>query len=149
MRRRLAAAFIAVALLAFAAVVTWWARFPRDCRDLGSLDQYTMGSVSRVDCFPGYVVRRPEATYVLLAFSPHLEGETVSWANARQAFVSPSHGEMFDASGVLINGPAYRDMWRCPIAVEGNRLIIEHGTSAEEIVEVCMSTPSEHTYGSP
>lgn len=129
--------------------MTWWTRSPRDCRDLGSLDQYPMGSVSRVDCFPGFVVRRPEATYVLLAFSPHLEGETVTWDDARQAFVSSSHGEMFDASGVLISGPAYRDMWQCPIAVEGNRLMIEPGASADAIVEVCLSTPSEHVYGNP
>ena len=80
--------------------------------------------MSRVECFPAYVVMSREGVVVLLAESPHLAGEQLVWDDSREVFRSRAHGETFDMTGTLISGPAYRDMWQCPTAIEGGHVMV-------------------------
>ena len=95
-RRPLAYFASAVTLILVFALVVWWSRGSHACRDLGNASDYAMPSVSRIECFPAYVVAAPGLLRVLLAESPHLAGETLTWDDQRQVFRSRAHGETFD-----------------------------------------------------
>lgn len=140
-RRPLAYFASAVTLILVFALVVWWSRGSHACRDLGNASDYAMPSVSRIECFPAYVVAAPGLLRVLLAESPHLAGETLTWDDQRQVFRSRAHGERFDLTGALVSGPAFRDMWTCPTAVEGGHLMVGSSSdvSADDLIAACKA----------
>jgi hypothetical protein len=111
-----------------------------DCRDLGELDEFGLGTVSEVSCVDAYVVNVTGDPVVFLAESPHLENEPIRW-DGKQKLFRALHDETFDVTGAVKTGPSPRPLWKCPTEVEDNRLKITSPQEDEQSVEAyCRSS---------
>jgi nitrite reductase/ring-hydroxylating ferredoxin subunit len=54
----------------------------------------------------------------------HLANEQLWWCPAEEVFVSPFHGELFDAEGHLLAGPAVRDLDRVAVTVTTTGVVV-------------------------
>jgi hypothetical protein len=149
---RLVLAAVAVGLLAGCSFLP---SDPTACAFLGHPGTFAPETVTRARCAPVYVVNHEGGLTVFLARTPHLDGETLQWQTSGGESVNPSpgavlstdgtfwsfaHGERYDLSGVGIEGPVSRPLWRCPTETRGNQLWIANAmdASADEIVAICQ-----------
>lgn len=66
---------------------------------------------------PVFVAMRGDAVTVFRAHAQHLDGEELWWCPQEEVFVSPAHGDLFDADGRLWDGPAARGLDRFDVEV--------------------------------
>jgi Rieske Fe-S protein len=123
------------------ALVVWLIRSQSDsCRELGQVDSFPPNSVSFEPCIPAFVVHGLGRDFtVFLAETPHLRGEPLRWNAKERLFVSPFHGEKFNLLGEPVAGPARRPLWRCPITVDSDQLLVDvpPGMPGSRIREHC------------
>lgn len=107
-------------------------------RDIGSLDDFPVGSTTRVtysdpepDPWSGVTVRnaawlRREGPDRFTAFSIYCThtGCPVRWLDDADLFVCPCHGGVFDRDGGVSAGPPSRPLERPPVRVRGDRVEI-------------------------
>lgn len=73
-----------------------------------------------------FFVRHGRQVEGYLDSAQHLPSEQLWWCPAEGVFVSPSHGELFDAQGRLVAGPASGDLDRIEVKVtSANVAVIE------------------------
>lgn len=70
--------------------------------------------VGRVDVF---LARDGQQITAFVNSAQHLPGEKIWWCPKEQVFAAPTHGEMFDAQGRRLGGPAFRDLDRLAVSV--------------------------------
>ena len=58
-----------------------------------------------------WVVRNSKGVYALIAICRHL-GCTPNWFQDQQLFKCPCHGSVYNLQGIIIAGPAPRNLWR-------------------------------------
>lgn len=73
---------------------------------------------------PVFVARRGEDVTVFLADPQHLDGEALWWCPQAKVFVSPAHGELFDADGRLWDGPATRGLDRYKVEIVDDLVMV-------------------------
>ena len=117
--------------------------------DLGSVDDYSIRSVTTVEEGGFHLVRLDEDTFIALSWiDPHL-GCTVpwrpdfSWDGTLGWFRNPCHGETYDRAGRLVFGPSPRDLDRYLVSIVDGRVIVdtEH--------YVCGFAPPDTRCGAP
>ena len=93
--------------------------------DVGPIENFPVGSVTRVREGRFYISRLAEDRVIALYWvCPHL-GCTVPWVGDR--FHCPCHSSMYERTGQNIAGPAPRPMDYMAIRVENGRLIVDTG----------------------
>lgn len=77
---------------------------------------------------PTFLIRRAGTVTVFLTDVQHLAGEdTLWWCPSERLFVSPTHGELFDAGGRVVGGPARAGLDRLgAVLVDGRLVVDEH-----------------------
>lgn len=84
-------------------------------------------STRRIMGTPVFLVRRGDRVTTLLTDMHHLPEETVLfWCPDEEAFVSPTHGEMFDESGAAIGGPVRAGLDRLETHVDSDTVTIDY-----------------------
>lgn len=94
--------------------------------DAGPLEEYAVGTVTRVRDGRFYISRLPEGVLALYWRCPHL-GCTVPWVEGEGKFVCPCHGSEYEPTGQNIAGPAPRPMDIMAVDVADGRLLINTG----------------------
>lgn len=90
----------------------------------GKLDDFPVGSVTRVRSGRFYISRLSEDELIALYWKcPHL-GCTVPWEPAQNQFVCPCHGSRYTATGQNVAGPAPRPMDYMSVYVEEDGTVI-------------------------
>ena len=120
---------LVVATLVGIASVVLTAR-PTACSYLGEVSDFAPNTVTRPACAPVFVVMNGEHRQVFLALTPHLAGEPLFWDAPTNTFTFRGHGERFSPTGMIIEGPATRPLWECPVEVRGRQLWIKAGSGA-------------------
>jgi nitrite reductase/ring-hydroxylating ferredoxin subunit len=83
-----------------------------------ALDSLPEGvSAHEVEGVPVFLVRHGRSVEGFLDRAQHLANEQLWWCPAEEVFVSPFHGELFDAQGRALAGPAFRDLDRVSVEV--------------------------------
>lgn len=134
-------AFLTILSLGAILLGIFLSRANHSCGDLGKVSDFPPATVTRVECFPAYVVNDGNELSVLLAESNHLLGEGLEWSANDQAFLS-SHEERFDINGDVIGvGPAQGPLWRCKAVTVEGRLLIEgsDGLEPQGLVQKCKA----------
>lgn len=97
--------------------------------DVGTIDDYPVGSVTRVREGRFYLSRLSEDRIIALYWvCPHL-GCTVPWVGDR--FHCPCHSSIYERTGQNVAGPAPRPMDYMAIRLEGDRIIVDTGAIFE------------------
>jgi len=73
---------------------------------------------------PLFLVRHGREVKGYLDDAQHLANEQLWWCPAEEVFVSPFHGELFDAEGRLLAGPARQDLDRIAVEVTAPGLVV-------------------------
>lgn len=90
----------------------------------GSLDDYPVGSITRVRSGRFYISRLSEDELIALYWKcPHL-GCTVPWEPLENLFVCPCHGSKYTATGQNVAGPAPRPMDYMTVYVEEDGTVL-------------------------
>ena len=124
-------ALAAVLLFTWPQDVSGHARF-----DVGSVDSFSVESVTTVEDGEFHLVRLDDETFVALSWrDPHL-GCMVPWkpdfvwpdpttGRSKQGwFRNPCHGETYDIAGRRVFGPAPRDLDRYVVSIVGDRVFV-------------------------
>lgn len=82
----------------------------------GRVDEFSVGSVSRVLTGRFYLVRTEEGFLALWQKCTHL-GCSVPWAEGEDQFHCPCHGSLFNKVGEVTGGPAPRPMDVFPVEI--------------------------------
>lgn len=98
--------------------------------DAGSIDEFPVGTVTRVRDGRFYISRLPEGILALYWRCPHL-GCTVPWIEAERRFICPCHGSEYEPTGQNIAGPAPRPMDIMQVEVRDGRLLVNTGAIRE------------------
>lgn len=98
--------------------------------DAGPLENFPVGSVTRVRDGRFYISRLPEGILALYWRCPHL-GCTVPWVDAQGLFICPCHGSVYEPTGQNIAGPAPRPMDYMRVEIRGGRLLVDTGDIRE------------------
>ncbi|HLT59217.1 MAG TPA: Rieske 2Fe-2S domain-containing protein [Limnochordales bacterium] len=124
-------------LFAVQAAVTGLAMFwPRKVEgfgtviDAGPIENYPVGTVTRIRDGRFYISRLPEGVIALYWRCPHL-GCTVPWVDAQGLFICPCHGSVYEPTGQNIAGPAPRPMDYMRVEIRGGRLLVDTGDIRE------------------
>lgn len=97
----------------------------------GSLDDFPVGSVTRVRDGRFYISRISETELIALYWKcPHL-GCTVPFEESQDLFVCPCHGSVYDKTGQNIAGPAPRPMDYMRVEIRGNDVYVDTGDVRE------------------
>ncbi len=108
--------FLAVATAIVGVVVT--AVLTRRSGDDLTLDSLPEGvSHHEIQGVPVFLARDVEEVVGFVDDAQHLGTERLWWCQKEEVFVSPAHGELFNARGQLIEGPAFRDLDRMSVTV--------------------------------
>lgn len=99
----------------------------------GSLEDFPIGSITRVRDGKFYISRLPEGIIALYWKCPHL-GCTVPWEPAAGQFICPCHASVYDRTGQNIAGPAPRPLDYMDVIIEGNDVIVDTGSIHERDV---------------
>ncbi|HEY8417487.1 MAG TPA: Rieske 2Fe-2S domain-containing protein [Limnochordales bacterium] len=94
--------------------------------DAGPIDEFPVGSVTRIRDGRFYVSRLPEGVIALYWRCPHL-GCTVPWNQTQNLFICPCHGSVYEPTGQNIAGPAPRPMDYMRVEIRGGRLLVDTG----------------------
>jgi cytochrome b6-f complex iron-sulfur subunit len=104
--------------------------------EAGKVSDFEVGSVTYILDGRFYVSRLPGGLLALYRKCTHL-GCVVPWRPDEQSedslaatgrFNCPCHGSRFDRYGVVKGGPAPRPLDIFPIAIEGDKVIVDTGT---------------------
>ncbi|HWS46023.1 MAG TPA: ubiquinol-cytochrome c reductase iron-sulfur subunit [Acidimicrobiia bacterium] len=90
---------------------------------VGDVSSFTEGSVTPVPAGRLYVTVVKNTPFALSTKCPHL-GCHVPLPNGKR-FECPCHGSVFDLAGEYIKGPAPHGMNRYPLAIVGNKLVVD------------------------
>lgn len=97
----------------------------------GSLDDFPVGSVTRVRDGRFYISRLSETELIALYWKcPHL-GCTVPFEPSDDLFVCPCHGSVYEKNGQNIAGPAPRPMDYMRVEIRGNDVYVDTGDVRE------------------
>lgn len=91
--------------------------------DAGPVENYPVGTVTRVRDGRFYISRLPEGVLALYWRCPHL-GCTVPWVESQRLFICPCHGSVYEPTGQNIAGPAPRPMDIMQVEVRNGRLFV-------------------------
>ncbi|MFS8524346.1 MAG: Rieske 2Fe-2S domain-containing protein [Limnochordales bacterium] len=108
--------------------------------DAGPLENFPVGSVTRVRDGRFYISRLPEGILALYWRCPHL-GCTVPWVESEQLFICPCHGSVYEPTGQNIAGPAPRPMDVMQVEIRNGRVLVNTGV----IRERARHTPADVT----
>lgn len=108
--------------------------------DAGPLENFPVGSVTRVRDGRFYISRLPEGILALYWRCPHL-GCTVPWVENEQLFICPCHGSVYEPTGQNIAGPAPRPMDVMQVEIRNGRVLVNTGV----IRERARHTPADVT----
>lgn len=106
---------------------------------VGTVDQFPVGSVTRITAGRFYLSHVPEGFLALYQKCPHL-GCTVPWQPSEPSedkiapqgrFHCPCHGSIYDRYGQIISGPAPRPMDIMKIRIEGGKVFVNTGEIAQ------------------
>lgn len=98
--------------------------------DAGPIDNYPVGTVTRVRDGRFYISRLPEGVLALYWRCPHL-GCTVPWIESEGLFRCPCHGSVYEPTGQNIAGPAPRPMDVMEVEIRNGRLFVNTGAIRE------------------
>ncbi len=122
--RRLLYAMMAAALLGLAGLTVWLLQSGPGAPGAIPLQAVHEGvSLHRADGVQVFLLRRGHSVRAFLNRSPHL-GEPLWYCVREGVFVSPAHGELFDAAGRYVDGPAPRGLDRVQVRVEGDDVLV-------------------------
>lgn len=93
---------------------------------VGKVDDFAVGSVTRVREGRFFLVRIPEGFLALYWKCPHL-GCTVPWQAEEQRFHCPCHGSIYDIDGERISGPTPRPLDLMAVSIVGGKVIVDTG----------------------
>ena len=124
--------------LAALLLFTWPQDSPSRTRfDLGSVDAYSVGSVTTVEEGAFHLVRLSEEAFIVLSWTDsHVRHCTVPWKadfvwpdpatgqDKRGWFRNPCHGETYDITGRRVFGPSPRDLDRYLVLIVGDRVFV-------------------------
>ena len=126
-----------LALAAIAIIFAWPSREPGNgVFDLGSVNDFSVGSVTTVEEGEFHLVRLDDGTFIALSWVDSHLGCTVPW---RENFVWPDatgtprpgwfrngcHGETYDITGRRVFGPSPRGLDRYPVSVVSGRVTVD------------------------
>lgn len=110
-----------IAILGAAVVLT----LTRPAQGPLALDSLPEGVTAHtVEGVPLFLVRHGRDVKGLLDDAQHLPNEQLWWCPAEEVFVSPFHGELFDAEGRLLVGPGVRDLDRVAVRVTATGFVV-------------------------
>jgi len=112
---------VAVAVVG-AAVVLTVTRAPAGRLALDSLPEGM--TAHKVQGVPVFLVRHGRDVKGYLDDAQHLANEQLWWCPAEEVFVSPFHGELFDAQGRALAGPAFGDLERVGVKVTAGGVVV-------------------------
>lgn len=96
----------------------------------GTIDEFPVGSITRVRDGKFYISRLPEGIIALYWKCPHL-GCTVPWEEGEGLFICPCHASVYDTTGQNIAGPAPRPLDYMAVSIEGSDVIVDTGSIHE------------------
>jgi nitrite reductase/ring-hydroxylating ferredoxin subunit len=99
----------------------WFAR-SQDGVALRSLPEGV--TAHEVQGVPVFIVRQNRQVEAFLDSAQHLANEQLWWCPIEEVFVSPFHGELFDAQGHALAGPASRDLDRVSVRVTAGDTVV-------------------------
>lgn len=100
--------------------------------NLGSFDQYPLGSVTPVEAGLFYLVRLMDGGFLAVYRRCTHLGCAVPFEPAEQRFVCPCHGSGFTIEGDVLNEPAPRPLDLFPLSInETGEIIVETNQSIE------------------
>jgi len=102
----------------------------------GKVDEFPIGSVSRVLSGRFYLVRNEEGFLALWQRCTHL-GCAVPWDETASQFHCPCHGSLFNTVGEVTGGPAPRPMDIFPVVIRSGEVWVD------------TSKPTERTHYDP
>ena len=125
----------ALTLAAIAIIFAWPSGEPGNgVFQLGSVDDFSVRSVTTVEEGEFHLVRLDDGTFIALSsVDPHL-GCTVPWranfvwgpdGGQRGWFRNGCHGETYDITGRRVFGPSPRDLDRYPVSVVSGRVTVD------------------------
>ncbi|HEY8497071.1 MAG TPA: Rieske 2Fe-2S domain-containing protein [Limnochordales bacterium] len=94
--------------------------------DAGPIEEYPVGTVTRIRDGRFYISRLPEGVLALYWRCPHL-GCTVPWNENQKLFICPCHGSVYEPTGQNIAGPAPRPLDIMRVEIRGGRLFVDTG----------------------
>jgi hypothetical protein len=114
---------IAAAAIAIAgtALIFTFTRAPEGRLALNSLPVGV--TAHTVQGVPLFLVRHGRDVKGFLDDAQHLANEQLWWCSAEEVFVSPFHGELFDAGGRLLAGPARQDLGQVAVEVTASGIV--------------------------
>lgn len=90
---------------------------------------------------PAFLVKRGDNVQVFLTDVQHLPGERALWWCPRERlFAAPTHGELFDAEGRVIGGPAGAGLNRLAARVVDGRLVVDRNRVIQAMARTASST---------
>lgn len=97
-------------------------------REIGTVDEFPVGSVTPDRVNRLYVVRENDGGFLALSLTcPHL-GCSVLWNEEKQQFDCPCHSSAFDHRGIVLNSPAPRPMDYLPVIIEEGKVKVDQGS---------------------
>lgn len=126
-----------------AGAVTFWPRKVTGFGgkvEVGKVDDFKVGSVTKVPEGKFYLVRLEEGFVALYWKCPHL-GCTVPWSPPEDPgkFHCPCHSSVFDITGQYLAGPAPRSMDIMQVDIVDGKVVVDTG----KITERANFSPSE------
>jgi len=96
----------------------------------GKVDEFPIGSVSRVLSGRFYLVRNQDGFLALWQRCTHL-GCTVPWVEAEDQFHCPCHGSLFNVVGEVTGGPAPRPLDFFPVIIRSGDVWVDTSQPSE------------------
>lgn len=93
---------------------------------LGSIDDFTPGTVKFIDKAKAFVICDDEGIYAISAVCTHL-GCLLERNDNK--FACPCHWSSFDANGKVVTGPATRDLAWYSLEIKDNDLFLDTSTA--------------------
>lgn len=93
---------------------------------VGKVDDYPVGSVTRVREGRFFLVHLPEGFIAVYWKCPHL-GCTVPWQPAEHQFHCPCHGSIYEINGDRVSGPTPRPLDLMKVSVSGGKIVVDTG----------------------
>jgi nitrite reductase/ring-hydroxylating ferredoxin subunit len=120
--RRVRLIGVAAMAVVAAAVVLRVTRGPENRLALDSLPEGV--TAHKIQGVPVFIVRHGRDVHGYLDDAQHLPNEQLWWCPAEEVFVSPLHGELFDAQGRALAGPAFQDLDRVSVQVTAGGVVV-------------------------
>jgi nitrite reductase/ring-hydroxylating ferredoxin subunit len=92
-------------------------------------------SAHEVQGVPVFIIRHGRQVEAFLDSAQHLANEQLWWCPIEEVFVSPFHGELFDAQGRALAGPASRDLDRVSVKVTADDAVVVDPFTVQEGAE--------------